>query len=94
MNQIEINVPYIAELDGKAIPTQGLIIKLPPDSVVKITNDSKGNSSVSINDLVVYNPPLDLPLDNSKCGFLSGVPLNTDIDTVSVIAPNLAGEVV
>lgn len=94
MNQIEINVPYIAELDGKAIPTQGITIKLPPDSVIKLNNDSKGNTSVIINELVVYNPSSDLPYDTNKSGFLSGVPLDTNMDSVSIVAPNLTGEVV
>lgn len=98
-NQIEINVPYLAEIGGKAIPTQGLIIKLPSNVAVRIENDTYGTTSVHINEELVLSsdaveaPPVE---EKPKCGYLSGVPLdvNIDIDTMEVVAPKLAGKVV
>lgn len=94
MDKIEINIPYIAEIDGKAIPTQGVTIRVPSNIPVRVENDAYGNTQLLVNEYLMLPTEKPEPKEKPKAGYLSGVPLDIgDIDTVGVNAPTMGSKV-
>lgn len=93
MEKTEINIPFMAEIDGKAIPTQGIIIKVPANTNIRLSHNNYGSTEVLIN-----SPEPELPIappeTPTKAGYLSGVPLPIDnIDMVDVKPPSMGSRV-